>query len=67
MVRMGSARLASTCGRGEVRREVFSDGNAIVELANGSLLLLESKSSKALGLAEQFAPYDQPPPRSRSI
>jgi hypothetical protein len=54
-------------GRAEVRREVFSDGSAIIELANGSLLLLEGKSSKALGLAEQSAPYDRPRPRPKGI
>jgi hypothetical protein len=50
-------------GRQEVRRETFSDGSAVVELANGSLLLLESKSARTANFAEQPAPYDQPAPK----
>jgi hypothetical protein len=48
-------------------REVFKDGSQLVELENGSLLLLEGKSSKALAFAEQPAPYSEPPPKPKQI
>jgi hypothetical protein len=52
----------------EVRsREVFKDGSQLVELENGSLLLLEGKSSKALMFAEQPASYNQPPPKPKAL
>jgi hypothetical protein len=38
----------------------IKDGSQLVELENGSLLLLEGKSSKALVFAEQPAPYRKP-------
>jgi hypothetical protein len=48
-------------------REVFKDGSQLVELENGSLLLLEGKSSKALMFAEQPAPYSEPPPKPKAL
>jgi len=48
-------------------REVFKDGSQLVELENGSLLLLEGKSSKVLMFAEQPAPYNEPPPKPKEI
>ena len=46
-------------GEKVVRRETFKDGSQLVELENGSLLLLEGKSSKVLIFAEQPAPYSK--------
>jgi len=49
-----------------VRRETFSDGSQILELENGSMLLLEGKGSKTLAFAEQPAPYDEPAPEPKA-
>lgn len=54
-------------GEKVVRRETFKDGSQLVELENGSLLLLEGKSSKALTFAEQPARYSKPPPKPKAI
>jgi hypothetical protein len=48
-----------------VSRETFSDGSQVVELRNGTLLLLESRTANVLNFAEQPAPYDQPPPKPK--
>jgi len=54
-------------GEKVARREVFKDGSQLVELENGSLLLMEGKSSRALVFAQQSAPYGEPPPKPKAI
>ena len=65
---MRNQRNGNGDGDGKVvRREVFKDGSEVIELENGSLLLLEGKGSKTLMFAEQPAPDDQSAPAPKAL